>query len=147
MHLFLNLQKTSLQDDLINRVVLYLLEDDDIRVRKASAKCLARYGHMITSLLSMQGVSLFHCPYHKCDHRHCFCLNQMPKCRFRGILVSHTTNTCKTTNVILLFSSFAFSLPLAILLPFVLSFLCFHSQSYFYCHTFTFLTGSTNEVR
>lgn len=66
MHLFLNLQKTSLQDDLINRVVLYLLEDDDIRVRQASAKCLARYGHMITSLPSMQGVSLFHCPYHKC---------------------------------------------------------------------------------
>lgn len=66
MHLFLNLQKTSLQDDLINRVVLYLLEDDDIRVRKASAKCLARYGHMITSLPSMQGVSLFHCLYHKC---------------------------------------------------------------------------------
>lgn len=45
MDLFLNLQKTSLQDDLINRVVLYLLEDDDIRVRRASAKCLARYGH------------------------------------------------------------------------------------------------------
>lgn len=45
IQLFFNLQKTSLQDDLINRVVLYLLEDDDIRVRQASAKCLARYGH------------------------------------------------------------------------------------------------------
>ena len=59
MHLFLNLQKTSLQDDLINRVVLYLLEDDDIRVRQASAKCLARYGHMITSPSSLQEVFSF----------------------------------------------------------------------------------------
>ncbi|KAJ7336620.1 hypothetical protein OS493_011839 [Desmophyllum pertusum] len=33
--------KTSLQEDLINNVVLHLLEDDDSRVRQAAAKCLA----------------------------------------------------------------------------------------------------------
>lgn len=37
-------QKTNLQEDLINNVVLDLLEDDDIRVRSAAAKCFARYG-------------------------------------------------------------------------------------------------------
>lgn len=32
-----------MQEDLINNVILHLLEDEDIRVRQAAAKCIVRY--------------------------------------------------------------------------------------------------------
>lgn len=54
-------QKTNLQEDLINNVVLDLLEDDDIRVRSAAAKCFARYGRDVKIDKSEDSVRSYVC--------------------------------------------------------------------------------------